>query len=634
MQQERHFFQAETKRLLDLMINSVYSNRDIFLRELVSNASDALDKRRLELASTPELAEGLAEPRILLSASESGGRETLDVSDNGIGMSREDLKDYIGTIARSGAREYLETLDERGGEPKAETLIGQFGVGFYSAFMVADRVDVLTRRLGEKDAWLFSSAGDGVYTIEPSERSEPGTTVTLFLKAPDSSLGEKDYAREWVIREIVKKYSDFILYPVMLKIEERDGKTEERLNFGKPIWRRPEREVTDEEYAEFYKLTTHDWNDPAGRVVFSVEGGTEFRGVLFIPSKAPFDLMFPSRHDGVSLYIKNVFIMNDCKELVPSWLRFLRGVVDSEDLPLNISREMLQDDPLLRIIRKSVTRRVINSLKKTLSDERGKYEDLWREFGQVIKEGLVSFEPGEEEGRDAIMDLCLFHSTSGEGLVTLAEYVDSMPEGQEHIYYLTGNRLAALRGSPLLERCSEAGYQVLLMTDPVDEVAAPGLTKYSGREFRSLELADALPAKDVDHGAETPSKAIAFLKEALGDLVEDVRSSSRLTSSPACLVAPDGASFSMERIFRSMGRDLPAAKRVLEVNPGHDLVQLLERRLEEGEDTDALRDYALLLYEQCLLSEGGQLDDPSLFAKRVTEIMSRSLRGGERASDS
>lgn len=634
MQQERHFFQAETKRLLDLMINSVYSNRDIFLRELVSNASDALDKRRLELASAPELAGGLEEPRILLSTGESGGTKTLAVSDNGIGMSREELKDYIGTIARSGAREFLDSMGAGGEQPLAESLIGQFGVGFYSAFMVADRVEVLTRRLGREEAWLFSSVGDGEYTIEPSGRPVPGTTVTLHLKAPDASRGEKDYSDERTIREIVKKYSDFILYPVMMAAAGK-GSAEERLNSGKPVWRRPERDVTDEEYSEFYKLMTHDWEDPARRVVFSVEGGTEFRGVLFIPRRAPFDLMFPSRREGVSLYIKNVFIMNDCKELVPSWLRFLRGVVDSEDLPLNISREMLQDDPLLRIIRKSLTRRVLASLKKMLSDDRERYASLWEEFGQVIKEGLVSLDGGEAENSEAILDLCLFHSTSGDKLTTLREYVDSMPEGQEHIYYLTGTRLTALRGSPLLERCREAGYQVLLMTDPVDEVASAGLKDYSGREFRSLELADALPGGDASRDAgELPSRVLTFLKEVLGDRVEDVRASSRLTASPACLLSPDGASFSMERILRTMGREAPSPRRVLEINPGHELIRSLEARLGEEGAVESLRDYAILLYEQCLLAEGGHLEDPSLFARRVAEVMSRSLSCMEKAADS
>ncbi len=516
-QQEKLFFQAETKQLLDLMINSVYSNRDIFLRELISNASDALDKRRLEIASSPELGEGLSDPRIRVSRGESEGRKSLGVSDNGIGMNRDELKSYIGTIARSGAKEYLAALKQKGEAMQAEALIGQFGVGFYSAFMVADRVDVLTRRLGEDEAWLFSSAGDGAYTIEPAERSDPGTTVLLHLKTPDVSRGDKDYSEEWTIREIIKKYSDFITYPVMMEISrKKDGKEElsdERLNSGKAIWRRPEKDVSDEEYAEFYKHSSHDWNDPLTRLVFSVEGGTEFKGLLFIPSKAPFDLMFAPRREGVSLYIRNVFIMNDCKELIPSWLRFLRGVVDSEDLPLNISREILQEDPLLRIIRKSVTRRVLNALKKMLHDDREKYDRFWREFGQVVKEGLVSLDGREEENRDAILDICLFHTTSEEKQIALKEYVDAMPEGQEHIYYLTGRNLSVLRGSPLLERCAEAGYSVLLMADPVDEVAAPGFSEYSGKPFRSLEREDALPKKG-DAATRGIRGILALLKSA------------------------------------------------------------------------------------------------------------------------
>ncbi len=634
MQQEKLFFQAETKQLLDLMINSVYSNRDIFLRELISNASDALDKRRLEIASSPELGEGLSDPRIRVSRGEREGRKTLGVSDNGIGMNRDELKSYIGTIARSGAKEYLAALKQKGEAMQAEALIGQFGVGFYSAFMVADRVDVLTRRLGEDEAWLFSSAGDGAYTIEPAERSDPGTTVLLHLKTPDVSRGDKDYSEEWTIREIIKKYSDFITYPVMMEISrKKDGKEElsdERLNSGKAIWRRPEKDVSDEEYAEFYKHSSHDWNDPLTRLVFSVEGGTEFKGLLFIPSKAPFDLMFAPRREGVSLYIRNVFIMNDCKELIPSWLRFLRGVVDSEDLPLNISREVLQEDPLLRIIRKSVTRRVLNALKKMLSDDREKYERFWREFGQVVKEGLVSLDGREEENRDAILDTCLFHTTSGEKQITVKEYVDGMPEGQEHIYYLTGRNLSVLRGSPLLERCAEAGYSVLLMADPVDEVAAPGFTEYSGKPFRSLEREDALPKKGNVTESVVSEGVVAFFKEVLGERVKDVRVSERLTASPACLVSPEeGGSFAMEQILRSMGQEVPPVKRVLEINPRHQVIRALEYRLSKGEGKETLGEYVFLIHDQCLLAEGGRIEEPALFARRVTEILAKSLKGDD-----
>ena len=632
MQQETFFFQAETKQLLNLMINSVYSNRDIFLRELISNASDALDKRRLEIAAAPDLAEGLREPCIRISRAESEGRKTLALLDNGIGMNQDELKSYIGTIARSGAKEYLASMEQKGEALQAEALIGQFGVGFYSAFMVADRVDVVTKRLGEQEAWRFSSTGDGAYTIEQAERAEPGTTVFLHLKTPDVARGEKDYSEEWTIREIVKKYSDFITYPILMEVvrkkDDKDETSDERLNSGKAIWRRPEKDVSEEEYAEFYKHSSRDWNDPLTRLVFSVEGGTEFRGLLFIPSKAPFDLMFAPRREGVSLYIRNVFIMNDCKELIPSWLRFLRGVVDSEDLPLNISRELLQEDPLLRVIRKSVVRRVLNALKKMLNESREKYENFWKEFGQVIKEGLVSLDGREEENREAILDICLFHTTAGDTMSTLKEYVDALPEGQEHIYYLTGRNLSVLRGSPLLERCADAGYSVLLMADPVDEVAAPTLTEYSGKRFRSLEREDALPKKDGGaSSSEVTEGVISFFKEVLGDTVKDVRVSERLTTSPACLVSPDdGGSFAMEQILRSMGQEAPPVKRILEINPHHKVIRSLEQRLSKGEGKETLGEYVFLLYDQCLLAEGGRVEDPALFARRVTAILAESLK--------
>ena len=632
MQKETYLFQAETKQLLHLMINSVYSNRDIFLRELISNASDALDKRRLEIAAAPDLAEGLAEPCIRISRAESEGRKTLALSDNGIGMNQGELKSYIGTIAKSGAREYLAAMEQKGESLQAEMLIGQFGVGFYSAFMVADRVDVVTRRLGEEEAWRFSSTGDGAYTIEQDERAEAGTTVFLHLKTPDVSRGEKDYSEEWTVREIVKKYSDFITYPILMEVvrnkDEKDEASDERLNSGKAIWRRLEKEVSEEEYAEFYKHSSRDWNDPLTRLVFSVEGGTEFRGLLFIPSKAPFDLMFAPRREGVSLYIRNVFIMNDCKELIPSWLRFLRGVVDSEDLPLNISRELLQEDPLLRVIRKSVVRRVLNALKKLLNENREKYESFWKELGQVVKEGLVSLDGREEENREAILDICLFHTTGGDKMSTLKEYVDALPEGQEHIYYLTGRNLSVLRGSPLLERCADAGYSVLLMADPVDEVVAPTFTEYSGKHFRSLEREDALPKRDAAaSSSEVTEGVISFFKEVLGDAVKDVRVSERLTTSPACLVSPDdGGSFAMEQILRSMGQEAPSVKRILEINPHHKVIRSLEHRLSKGEGKETLGEYVFLLYDQCLLAEGGRVEDPALFARRVTAILAENLK--------
>lgn len=633
--QERFSFQTEAKQLLELMIHSVYSNRDIFLRELVSNASDALDKRRIELLAHPEYEEmepgkKLSSPGIRLSRGDEGN--ILFVSDNGVGMNRDELTSYIGTIARSGTKEFLAALKERKEAASAEALIGQFGVGFYSSFMVADRVDVVTRRLGDEKGWRFSSPGDGTYTIEESEREEPGTTVIVYLKKPDPEKNEKDYTDEWTIRDIIRKYSDFIAYPIVMSTEKKnDGKTEvvdEVLNSGKAIWRRSEKDVSDEEYTEFYKHISGDWEPPLGHVTFSVEGGTEFRGLLFFPARAPFDLHFAPRREGVSLYIKNVFIMNDCKGLVPSWLRFIAGVVDSEDLPLNISREILQDNPHLRIIRKSLIRRVLSALKKMMGEDRTKYNGFWKEFGSVIKEGLVPAELSEKGNMDGILDVCLFPSlNAGDGYISLKEYVDSMKEGQKYIYYLTGRKLSVLRSSPLLERCRRMGWDVLLLADPVDEIFAPSLPSFEGKEFRSLEREDALEEMDLSASeGEKPEGAAGFLKEVLSDFVKDVRISFRLTNSPACLVNDrEGGSFAMEQILRSMGQEVPPMKRIMEINPGHPVIKGLQRLLDSGEDMGSMKEYAFLLHDQCILAEGGHIEDPSLLANRIAVMLSRML---------
>ncbi len=634
MQQERFFFQAEAKQLLDLMIHSVYSNRDIFLRELISNASDALDKRRLEILAHPEYEENegesrLSAPTIRISRGEEG--RTLFVSDNGVGMNREELTNYIGTIARSGTGEFLSAMKAARESAGAESLIGRFGVGFYSAFMVADRVDVVTRRLGEGKGWRFSSPGDGTYMLEEAERNEPGTTVILHLKTPDAEKGERDYTDEWTLRDIVRKYSDFISYPIVMavskKTEDGEAAEDQVLNSGKAIWRRPEKEVTDREYEEFYKHVASDWEPPLGRVAFSVEGGTEFRGILFFPSRAPFDLHYAPRSEGVSLYIRNVFIMNDCRDLVPSWLRFLRGVVDSEDLPLNISREILQEDPLVRVIRKSLVRRVLAAMKKMMADDREKYVRLWKEFGPVIKEGLASFDGAEKENREAILEICLFPSaSSGDGFLSLGEYVEAMKEGQQAIYYITGRKLPVLRNSPLLERCREKGFDVLLLADPVDEVIAPTLPDFRGKKFRSLEREDALPPEEEKTDAPRPEGLASFLREVLSETVKDVKISFRLTESPACLVSDDdGASFNMERILRSMGREVPSLKRIMEINPDHPVISKMNRLLASGGAEEKVKEYAFLLHDQCVLAEGGQIADPALFAGRLSSLLSENM---------
>ena len=639
---EKFLFQAEAKQLLDLMIHSVYSNRDIFLRELISNASDALDKRRLELLARPGLAgdgrEGsLREPEIRVFTGEG---PTLTVSDNGVGMNREELPAFLGTIAKSGTREFVEATRRGGaeGSPDAEALIGQFGVGFYSSFMVASRVDVLTRRLGEEDGWLFSSEGDGTYSIEEASRPEPGTTVTLHLKKVDPSRGDRDYSQAETLRRIIRKYSDFISYPIVMPVtrtrEGRDETTDETVNSRKAIWRRPEKDVTEEEYREFFRHQSHDWNEPLARIAFTVEGGTEFRGLLYIPSRAPFGIHFSPHGEGVSLYIRNVFIMNDCREIVPSFLRFLRGVVDSEDLPLNISREILQEAPLLRVIRKNVTRRVLNFLKGLMGDDREKYGVFWKEFGQVLKEGLVPAEGVEEETRNVLLDLCLFHSAaSPDGkLISLREYRNSMQEGQERIYFLTGRDLHILRSSPLLEKARSSGHDVLLMEDPVDEVAMSSCSEYDGKGFLSLEKSDAFPSEGGAPSAEEGVEGTAiFFREALGETVKDVRISTRLTDSPACLVTDgDTGTFAMERILRSMGEKVPQARRVLEINPSHGIIRSLGRILAGGpgeEELQKLKEYAFLLYDQCLLLEGGQPENPVLFCSRIASLLADILEG-------
>jgi molecular chaperone HtpG len=385
--------------------------------------------------------------------------------------------------------------------------------------------------------------------------------------------------------------------------------------------------VTDQEYEEFYKHVASDWEPPLGRVAFSVEGGTEFRGILFFPSRAPFDLHYAPRSEGVSLYIRNVFIMNDCRDLVPSWLRFLRGVVDSEDLPLNISREILQEDPLVRIIRKSLVRRVLASLKKMMADDREKYVRLWKEFGPVIKEGLASFDGAEKEHREAILEICLFPSvSSGDGFLSLGEYVEAMKEGQQAIYYVTGRKLPVLRKSPLLERCREKGFDVLLLADPVDEVIAPTLPDFSGKKFRSLEREDALPPEEEKTDAPRPEGLASFLREVLSETVKDVKISFRLTESPACLVSDDdGASFNMERILRSMGREVPPLKRIMEINPDHPVISKMNRLLASGGGEEKVKEYAFLLHDQCVLAEGGQIADPALFAGRLSSLLSENM---------
>ena len=613
MSEERFYFQSEAAEMLNMMINSVYSNKDIFLRELVSNASDALDKRRIECLKDSELAEN-ENPAIKISADHD--KKTLTVSDNGIGMTRDELIQYLGTIAKSGTRDFLKAAKESSTQSE---LIGQFGVGFYSVFMVADKVEVITRKLGTQETFRFESGGDGSYTIADAEqREECGTTVTLHLREG----ADKDYSDEWTIRGIIAKYSDFISWPIEFK-----GET---VNSRKAIWQRPDSEITEEEYSEFYKHLTHDWQEPLMHIKINAEGSTNFKGLLFVPGEAPFDLFMNPEAGGVSLYINRVFIMNDCKELIAPYMRFIRGVVDSEDLPLNISREILQDDPIIRVIRRSTQRKIFAELKKLLASDREKYIKFWVAFGRVFKEGVVN----DSEHAKSILELALFRTTNDDGWTTLAEYESRMKPEQEGIYCLAGrDNLSALRASPKLEQFRAKGYEVLLMTDPVDDVILAESAFILSEDMKKLvniasDSVSLLTEDEKKAAAEKLKELEAEFEpvrtkamEIFGDRLETVRPSLTLTNSPACLRdAPGGISLRMENMLRSAGQTPPPQKRVLELNMSHPAVKKLLML-----DGEKMGDVLRVLYDEALLLEGVVPDDAAGFVKRVDEFMTLAL---------
>ena len=616
---ERHEFQTEVRQLLDLMIHSLYSHKDIFLRELISNASDALDKLRFEAITRPELQpEGELEIRLEADPDQ----RTLTVWDNGIGMGREDVVQNIGTIARSGTREFLKAVRDQKGQVAPE-LIGQFGVGFYSSFMVADRIVLVTRKAGEETATRWESTGDG-YQLDDAERATPGTTVTLHLKPKDEEDGLRDYTDEHVLREIVRKYSDFVAYPVRFKAAT--------LNSMKAIWARPKEEVSEEQYREFYKHLTHDWNDPLEHVLVHVEGAVEARALLYVPSKAPFDLfMREGERRGVQLYVKRVFIMDDWEALLPPWLRFVRGVVASDDLSLNVSREILQKDRQIQAIRKHLARRLLGSLKEMKEQRTEKYRTFWPEFGAVLKEGLL----GLEENQDRILELVLATSTAAAGadeLTSLAEYAGRMKEGQEAIYYMTAATRSAAERSPHLEAFRAKGFEVVFFTDPVDELWLRMSREFSGKKLVSVAAAAATPqasdeeAKKDEEARKEQEEGLRglldTLRAKLQDHVKDVRLSSRLTESPACLVGdPGDISPHLRELLRRSGQEAPAAKRTLELNGSHPIVARLRDLHAADRNDPKLALYADLLYGQALLAEGAPLPDPAAFSRRLAELM-------------
>ena len=621
MAEQTHSFQAEVSRLLDIVAGALYSNSEIFLRELISNASDACDRLRYLALTEPGLTAEDPDFAITLSADKAAG--TLVIEDNGVGMSRDELVENLGTIARSGTAAFLQQLEDKSASVNQ---IGQFGVGFYSAFMVADEVTVDTRRAGEETAWRWRSDGKGEFAIGESEDAPArGTRITLVLKSD-----EKEYLEADRLRRIVTTYSDHVAVPIKLA-----GETES-LNTASALWRRPKSEISEEQYKEFYHHVAHAFDEPWHRAHFKAEGVVEYTGLLFIPSQAPFDLFQPERKHGVKLYVKRVFITDDCEDLVPPYLRFLRGVIDSEDLPLNVSREMLQSNPLLAKIRSAIAKRILGDLKKKAEKEGEAYETFWKAFGAVLKEGLY-----EDSGRrEELLPLLRAHSTEQAGLTGLDGYVERMKEGQEAIYFITGDDLESLGRSPQLEGFRAKGLEVLLFTDPVDEFWLPTLGQYQDKPFRSVTRGavdlESVPDKE---GAEADEKEetaagleamVAFLRLALKEDVKDVRLSARLTESPVCLVADEGdMDMHMERLLRQHKQISESFKRILEINPKHPLVLALSAQVEEGGAAEELEEVARLLLDQARIMEGESLPDPAAFSRRLSAAVARGLAGGK-----
>jgi len=616
-------FQAEVKQLLQLMIHSLYSNTEIFLRELVSNASDACDRLRFEAIGKPELLAGSAE--FAIRAEVDTAARTITISDNGIGMSREEAMAHLGTIAKSGTREFFAALT--GDQKKDAQLIGQFGVGFYSAFIVADRVTVVTRRAGlaEDAATRWESDGSGEYTIEPATRTSHGTDVTLHLKD-----GEGEFASGNRVRAILRKYSDHIATPIRMKKEiwDKDKQAyvataeEETVNQATALWARPKTEITDEQYREFYKHVAHDFTDPLAWTHNRVEGKQEYIQLLYLPSQAPFDLWDRNARHGLKLYVRRVFIMDDAGDLLPRYLRFVRGVIDSGDLPLNVSREILQESRDVSAIRDGAARRVLGLLEDLAQNRKDDYAKFWDAFGQVLKEGI-----GEDAAnRERIAKLLRLASTTSDAQnVSLAEYAARMKDGQKAIYYATADSLEAARNSPHLEIFRKKGIEVLLLTDRVDEWMLSFLSEFEKHPLVSVakgdldlgELADAAEKETRDKVAGEFKDLVERVKAALGDAVTDVRITLRLTDSPACVVVErDAMSQHLQRLLKSAGQKAPEAKPILELNPHHPLVERLK-----AQSGDSLKEWSMLLLDQATLAEGGQLEDPADFVKRMNRML-------------
>lgn len=626
-------FQAEVQDLLSLVVHSLYKTREIFLRELISNASDAIDKRRHEALTNPALGWGEAEGgRIELRPDQTA--RTLTVADDGIGMSREDLVSSLGTIARSGTKAFLQRLADAGSN-KPE-LIGQFGVGFYSSFIVADKVVVETRKAGEEQGWRWSSDGKSGYTIEPIERAQIGTEVCLHLreyKGGEDEDDAADFLREFELRDTVRRWSDFVAHPIMMEVEQRTDDEDDKevvkrewsvLNSRRPLWSRSKDEIKKEEYDEFYRRLAHDWTPPLETVHFRAEGNLEYTALLFVPDRRPTDLYDGSQgRSKIALYVRRVLIMQESEDLLPSWLRFVRGVVDSSDLPLNVSREVLQSDAKVRAIGKRLVKRVLEALEGVKTSDRTRYERFWKNFGVCLKEGI--WYGADDEGR--IAKLCLWESTQGQDLVTLDEYVQRMKEGQEGIWYLTGNDRLALSNSPHLEGPLKRGEEVLFLVDPIDEWVVQRLTEWSGKKLLALDRrqeSDEASDKETREALDREHReALSAIEERLTKHVKQVRCTTRLVESPAVLVSEESTvSPHMQRILRAANQEVPNEKRVLELNAAHPLVQRLFQATNDPAKREQAGELAEVLHGQAVLAEGGSLEDPGRFAKLLARLLS------------
>jgi molecular chaperone HtpG len=640
-------FQAETKQLLDLMIHSLYSNKEIFLRELISNASDALDRLRFESLTRPELLEGDEKLEIRLETDREN--RTLTISDNGIGMSRDEVVANIGTIAKSGTRELVKQLKESGSQKEILEFIGQFGVGFYSSFMVSERIELITRRAGEETATRWESTGDGTYTIEEAERPVRGTTIKLHLKPEDKDNGLDDFSDRWVVSRVVRRYSDFVIYPIVLRADKdpeiedlaKEKETGEKpkmpmeekvLNSMKPIWIRPQSEVTQDEYKEFYRHISHDWNEPMKVISFRAEGRIEYQALLFIPSQAPYDLYYVASKPGLQLYVKRIQIMERCEDLLPQYLRFVRGVVDSPDLALNVSREMLQQDRHITLIRKGLTKKVLDTLDEMREKDADTYLKFWAEFGRAIKEGVSS----DYENKERLLELLVFQSSNDpEKLTTLKDYVSRMKEDQNEIFYLPGESREQVENSPHLEAFRDKGIEVLYLVDTVDELLTQSLHEYGGKRLKSVgkgtvSLGNEEERKQTEEELKAKEEELKPLLEALqkklDEHVKQVRLTNRLTTSPVCLVgAEHDYSPQLEKLLQKGKGGGPKQRRILELNPKHELLEKLKARFDQSADDPVLDQYAQLLFGYGVLSEGSEMPEPAKFNKAVAELMTRGL---------